>query len=510
MKHLKTCILLFLFFANNLSAITRYVTVNGAGSMNGASWANAFPGTSLQTAIDQSAPADEVWVAQGTYYPTTTGDRSASFSMKSGVYICGGFNGTETSFQQRNLATTPHSILSGNIGTPSHTDNSYHVIFNNSLNNAVLDGFTIEDGMATGTPGTFDEGGAGIYNYGGFGTASIVYVRYCIFRNNRATYGAAVFNHGSNSGSVDSFFAFCVFENDSALAGGAIDNYAYAGSATQSIVGSLFVNNKAAHTGGAIHCWGGGGGYVSLNVSGSTFYGNTAGTGGGAIVADTHNNGSGASGNSDIFLEGSILYGNTAPAGPQFYTIGTGTVQSAFSDIDLSGQAAPHVLSGSTAGTISVPPLFTNSIDPDGADNTFRTSDDGFTLTAASPCIDAGMASAVTITDLKFEPRIVNTIDMGAYEFQGGVGIPDSGVQNDVFKVFPNPTQDALFVSTSKNICDFHIYNLSGAERKLKSNKEGEHMRFDLTTLEQGIYMLLLICEDGTVLRKTVSKIANN
>ena len=94
----------------------------------------------------------EIWVAAGTYKPTTTADRAISFSMPNGVKIYGGFAGTESTRDQRNWETNK-SILSGDIGSENdNTDNSYHVIKNSSWldETAVLDGFTITGGKADG------------------------------------------------------------------------------------------------------------------------------------------------------------------------------------------------------------------------------------------------------------------------------------------------------------------------------------------------------------------------
>jgi hypothetical protein len=112
-------------YQSAISSGTRwYVNASAAGG-NGTSWACAF--NDLQQALAASDAGDEIWVAKGTYKPTTGTDRTASFAMKNGVAIYGGFNGTETAQNQRNRATNV-TILSGDIGTPNdNSDNSYHV-----------------------------------------------------------------------------------------------------------------------------------------------------------------------------------------------------------------------------------------------------------------------------------------------------------------------------------------------------------------------------------------------
>ena len=49
-----------------------------------------------------SVAGDELWVKAGTYLPSTSGVRTASFTMKTGVAIYGGFAGTESARDQRN------------------------------------------------------------------------------------------------------------------------------------------------------------------------------------------------------------------------------------------------------------------------------------------------------------------------------------------------------------------------------------------------------------------------
>ncbi|MFN8475442.1 MAG: hypothetical protein U0822_24875 [Anaerolineae bacterium] len=123
-----------------------YVVPGGAGTKDGTSWANA---KDLAAALTAANSGDELWVKAGTYKPTTTSDRTATFTLKSGVALYGGFAGAETQRSQRNW-TTNVTILSGAIGTVNNTsDNSYHVVVGSLVDStAVLDGFTITGGSA--------------------------------------------------------------------------------------------------------------------------------------------------------------------------------------------------------------------------------------------------------------------------------------------------------------------------------------------------------------------------
>jgi hypothetical protein len=97
-----------------------YVKWNATGTNSGSSWENAIP--RLQDALTKAGGCNEVveiWVAQGTYYPdeainSTNNNRAASFIMKNGLAIYGGFTGTETQLSERNWQTN-ETILSGDI-----------------------------------------------------------------------------------------------------------------------------------------------------------------------------------------------------------------------------------------------------------------------------------------------------------------------------------------------------------------------------------------------------------
>ncbi len=101
---------LFLFLAITISLFAQtpqvyYVNNQNAASGDGTSWGEAF--VTLQEALDVAEGPSEIWVAQGTYHPTSTYDlddqdeRHRHFRMKNGVTIYGGFLGTETNHEQR-------------------------------------------------------------------------------------------------------------------------------------------------------------------------------------------------------------------------------------------------------------------------------------------------------------------------------------------------------------------------------------------------------------------------
>jgi hypothetical protein len=172
----------------------RYALIrNGDDSASGDAWDHAY--FSVQAAVDAAA-ADgcEVWVAGGTYLPTADADRNASFRMRDGVDLYGGFAGDETTRFGRAVADN-RTILSGDIGEPGLPfDNSYHVVRGA---NARIDGFEITGGYADGEiPGTEDRDrdayGGGMLN---IDVAPVV--SRCVFVGNLATAGGGMYNRGA-------------------------------------------------------------------------------------------------------------------------------------------------------------------------------------------------------------------------------------------------------------------------------------------------------------------------
>jgi hypothetical protein len=178
------------------------IYVKSGSTGNGSAWNNAYG--SLVSALTAAQSTDEIWVSAGTYKPTTGTDRTASFTLKNNVGIYGGFAGTETARNQRNIATNV-TILSGEIGVAGIADNVYHVVSatgnvsNPLTNSAILDGFTVVGGNANGTTGNQGNGG-GVYVSGASPTLKNI-----TFRDNSGVNGGAVFSNLSNSNFIKKF-----------------------------------------------------------------------------------------------------------------------------------------------------------------------------------------------------------------------------------------------------------------------------------------------------------------
>ncbi len=263
---------------------------NTKGPWDGRSWATAF--ASLQEAIDAAfaAGGGEVWVAKGVYKPTSGGERSASFVLKPGVRVYGGFAGGERTRAQRDPGANA-TILSGDIGRPGDpSDNCYHVLV--GADDALLDGFVIANGNANGTG--YDGKGGGMVNYrrgfvlqrtgrprrgpsareeqhAGFSPAIIN----CTFSNNFAREGGAIYNYDDACPTM----ANCTFSANRAQSGGAIVNRDGSNAAIRRCT---FASNHATLRGGAIFNDYG----SSPEIEQCVFRNNTSDGYGGAIYTD--------------------------------------------------------------------------------------------------------------------------------------------------------------------------------------------------------------------------------
>ena len=249
-----------------------HVKWDATGTNTGISWKNAF--TDLQSAISAAEAGEEIWVAAGTYKPTTGIDRAISFTLKNGVALYGGFKGAETQRAQRNFAANV-TVLSGDIGTAGiNTDNSYHVMVASSVdNNTILDGFTITAGNANGVS-PYDSGG-GIYNdKGSLGLNDVVFTD-----NYAALFGGGLYTfYGDHTNLI---LTGVVFSNNTADGGGGIATNLIvfplpAAPFGISLTNVTFENNISGRVGGGMSNVGG-----DLTLLDVTFTGNTARAGGG-------------------------------------------------------------------------------------------------------------------------------------------------------------------------------------------------------------------------------------
>jgi predicted outer membrane repeat protein len=277
--------------------------------------------------------------------------------------------------------------------------------------------------------------------------------RDCSFRENRAEYGGAIFADGQfwTPYWVVDLLGCSLERNHADLTGGAI----YAQQSTLRMHNSQVLGNSSASFAGGIACTGGEGGAELANT---LLLGNTAGQGGGALLAAE---------TTDLIVANSVIVGNKAPSGsalllynaPRAMLMNTIVASNPGSNFDfVDGDAMPVVryclVEGGYdgVGNIDADPLFVRSpsVGPDGL---WGTGDDDYgnlRLQAGSPAIDAGDNEAVALDlfdldddgdfseplpfDLNGDDRFVDDpasddtgnpgapgplVDMGAYEHPG-------------------------------------------------------------------------------------------
>ena len=221
-----------------------YVDEDAVGCNSGLSWYHADP--NLQRALQKAQEWDvnQIWVAEGTYKPTTGSVKSISFELSDDIAIYGGFPPGGGTWNERN-PNVYETILSGDIGTPvDQNDNSYHVVKCENVYNAILDGFTITAGNADAT--YLDEPnrcGGGIYCK----NSSVIKVENCTIIQNEGFYGGGIYNYNLSSLTITN----CSFSYNSAFHGGTLYNdYS---SSDVNITNCVFTVNTAKSYGGGIY-----------------------------------------------------------------------------------------------------------------------------------------------------------------------------------------------------------------------------------------------------------------
>lgn len=264
----------------------RCVDVDAVGFNNGLGWANAF--NCLQDALAVEGEIKEIRVAQGVYKPdqgawVTPHDRTATFRLRSGLSIKGGYAGFCHEDPDSRDFEMFETVLSGDLlgndtvsiggasllDAPSRADNSNHVVTGSNTDlTALLDGFTIEGGRA-------DRDGGGMFNEDGSPT-----IQNCIFRLNSAEHaGGAMYNWRSSPKVEDCNFVDNYAIQSGGLYSGVIPTLT--GDWTVEVSGCTFQDNQGESGGGLLN-WG----KCNTKITGCYFIGNSAGEGAGICSAN--------------------------------------------------------------------------------------------------------------------------------------------------------------------------------------------------------------------------------
>lgn len=393
-----------------------FVDTDALPGGDGSSWANALqdPNDALVHSADCPEHPTEVWIAEGTYRPEPPGgDRARSFRVWSSTRVHGGFVGTETTLDERDIAAHP-TVLDGDLNGDdgpvfsNRSDNAYHVVRSGSSQlpeqDVFLDGLVLRGGSAIGDE---DEGG-GLLAYGSAGVAR------CTFTDNQAVWGGAIRFHGLPSHGDRLDVASCrLLRNYAAHSGGAIAGTSRTFGQVR-VTGSVLAANHVQFLGfgGGIRIWF----ECELELTNSVVTANAAPL----STAGVH-----ASPEADATIANCILWANRSHSGvaPQEeqLLVPRGSVD----------YCCIESLDGSLGGVGNhrFDPRF---VDPAGADGIVGTDDDNLRLAAGSPCIDAGANSAVPPDRLDLDGDGDTTeplpVDLdGAPRFQDDPNAPDVG-----------------------------------------------------------------------------------
>ncbi len=308
------------------TAAVVYVDDDAPPGGNGQSWTTAFK--FLQDALTAVAadPNAEIRVAPGTYkpdhdaaHPSGTANRTATFQLRNGLAIYGGYAGLGAPDPDAHDPNTFISILSGDIGAVGDpNDNAYHVVTapTGTSATAVLDGVRVT-------------GGNGNSAGGGLRCSGSPTVTDCTFSGNRA---GGLFNYSGSPTLTN-----CTFSGNST---GAQGGGLCSPSGRPTLTNCTFSGNTATAGGGGLYA----AGVTLLNC---TFSGNTVtgsgGMGGGAWSA-------GSTTLTNCVFSGNSVTGSDGRGGGAYH--GSGTLTSCvFSGNSASSSGGGLYSAGSPALT---------------------------------------------------------------------------------------------------------------------------------------------------------------
>ena len=237
-----------------------YVDDDAVGMNDGSSWSDAynFP----QDAITSATTGDDILVAQGIYKPDrgvgiTLGNWRASFHLKTGVTIKGGYAGFSAPDPNARDVGEYETILSGDlhgndvyVNDPDYllnertrAENSMTVVIGSNTNEtAILDGFTITGGyISLILSGEAPAGGGGMLISSGSPT-----LINCTFTENvTGNSGGGLLIYGDSNPTLHN----CRFSRNYANGGGGMCS---GRSSSPILINCTFIDNYAMYKGGAM------------------------------------------------------------------------------------------------------------------------------------------------------------------------------------------------------------------------------------------------------------------
>lgn len=427
-------------------------------------WEGQTAYNDLQDAVDAAIAGDQIWVAAGTYYPTASinnnGGRYRSFILKRGITILGGFIGTETAVEQREIGTESfdfanQTILSGDVNhTPNTlTDDAYHVLWlDNNATNVTINGVVIENGYANGTSDADQKGGATVLQ----DSCTLIH---CILRNNCAgVQGGAVYmmagSHifdcyfienqvlyaASKGGAIyaatnsfsEEIIAQCLFERNSITTTNSEGGAIYSGNNNR-FADNIFRYNRSVKNGGAVcsatgcrfdNCifeqnqsTNGGAVYstsTNLVISNCLFTNNVAQSKGGALYATGSGNkvvnttlvgnyaaeGGAVYGTANVMLYNAIVWHNNATTDAQLSSA-VACRYSAIQDVTMQGNGNINLPADNAEGVKFLSPADVIGL-PVTAEDSLAVANSNYALFGYSVCKDAGSNLNIELSGYTF------------------------------------------------------------------------------------------------------------
>lgn len=402
-----------------MAQTTYYVTSEATTPAAGTSWETA---TTLSDALTKAQAKDQIWLKAGTY--------PGGITLQSGVSLYGGFEGTESSPEERAIDSdkayrmTHQTILSGDMDNNDRVDNvnlifpanntrannATHVLTlnlaptqqsgNNNTEPTLVDGITIRGGQAYAD----GEYGGGIYVTGNNNGGGVYIIRRCFFLENYATQGGALYVSSTVGNTADEcLIDRCGFFNNAAGQRGTAVNEG----------GAIYL----AGAGTVVNC------AVFNNENGGIYLANDNAKVINSTV--TRNTASGIDG-TGYEVRNTVIWGNS--------TLSSDNNRPAFNHCAYPEANAEE---SNTGNNVYLAAKNNEEKGPHFSSPSLKTGfDTDFTLSAsnryplwtwepieATPLVDAGDNKAYNETeygnvDLNGDRRIQGTIDIGAFEYQ--------------------------------------------------------------------------------------------
>ena len=445
------------------------------------------------------------------FYPKLTSSNE-SFYVEDDELLYGGFAGTETAINQRDIANHP-TIISGDVdwndtGVPSSSNssmlnNAKNVFIVDSYNRALFDGLIIEHAFSTNTAG----GGINIAN-----GATNVQISNCIIRENVSMNRAGVLYYAYDP---SSFYMFNnrIEDNVNTDANSsytieyrmASNNSLNTFSGDAHFVNNLFKHNISESSYSKATCarfTSFNGSEIYLYLTNNTFIDNHQTSVGQVPLIGYEFSGSGSAfhtlANNNIFYNNSganLIFAQLTNVSGTFDSQSASCNHNVQDFYDALSMQNTHIVNSSPFVDYANGDLTPIAAYQNIGDLTFYDSQ----------YLSIPLTGQVyPTTDLAGNPRFnnQNQIDIGAYQTVNSVGTKD--INSITMDIYPNPSKDHIVVTSDNTIQQIEVYTNAGqlvlSEPNISSNKT----TISLSKFPQGIYHLKMVTSDGFATKRLV------